>query len=47
MTKFRQITGVTTFRGSTGLFGTLATTNFTNINIPSLGIAGGTGDKLH
>ena len=40
-----QITGVTTISGSTGLFGTV-TTNNTNVAIPSVGVAGGTGDKL-
>lgn len=41
-----QITGVTTLNGTTGIFGTISTTNNSNVAIPSLGIAGGTGDKL-
>jgi hypothetical protein len=41
-----QITGVTTLSGTTGLFGTVSTTNNTNVAIPSVGVAGGTGDKL-
>ncbi len=41
----RQVTGVTTLFGSTGLFGTLAKTNNTDIAISSLEVAGGTGDK--
>jgi hypothetical protein len=41
-----QITGVTNLSGSTGLFGTISTTNQTNVGLPSVGIAGGTGDKL-
>lgn len=40
-----QITGITTLSASTGLFGTIATTN-TNVGIPSIGIQGGIGDKL-
>jgi hypothetical protein len=41
-----QVTGITTLSGSTVLFGTVATTNNTNVNTPSLGIAGETGNKL-
>ena len=41
-----QITGVTSLSGTTGLFGTVLTTNNTNVAIPSVGVAGGTGDKL-
>jgi hypothetical protein len=41
-----QITGMSTLSGTTGLFGTVATTNNTNVGLPSVGIAGGTGDKL-
>ena len=41
-----QITGVTTLNGTTGIFGTLQTTNNTNVAAPSLGIAGGIGDKF-
>jgi hypothetical protein len=40
-----QITGITTLNGTTGIFGTIATTNNTNQAIPSLGVAGGVGDK--
>ena len=40
-----QITVVTTISGSTGLFGTV-TTNNTNLAVPSVGVAGGIGDKL-
>jgi hypothetical protein len=36
-----QITGVTTISGSTGLFGTVATTNNTNVGVPSLGAGPG------
>ncbi len=36
---------MTTISGSTGLFGTV-TTNNTNVAIPSVGVAGGTGEKL-
>jgi predicted heme/steroid binding protein len=41
-----QITGISTLSGTTGLFGTLSTTNNTNVGLPSVGVAGGTGDKL-
>ena len=41
-----QITGVTTVNGTTGIFGTVSTTNNTNVGLPSVGIAGGTDDKL-
>ena len=41
-----QITGVTTLNGTTGIFGTISTTNNTNLNTPQLGVYGGTGDKL-
>ncbi len=41
-----QITGVTSLSGTTGLFGTIATTNNTNVGLPSVGVIGGTGDKL-
>jgi hypothetical protein len=41
-----QITGISTLSGTTGLFGTISTTNNTNVGLPSVGIAGGTGDKL-
>jgi hypothetical protein len=41
-----QITGVTTLNGTTGIFGTISTTNNTNTNTPQLGIYGGTGDKF-
>ncbi len=37
--------GVTTFIGSMGLFGTLATTNHSNLVIPSVWVVSGTGDK--
>ena len=40
------ITGVRTLNGTTGIFGTIATTNNTNVVIPSVWVAGGTGDKL-
>jgi hypothetical protein len=40
-----QITGITTLNGTTGIFGTIATTNNTNQAIPALGVAGGVGDK--
>ncbi len=30
-----------------GLFGTVLTTNNTNVAIPSVGVAGGIGDKLN
>ena len=43
-----QITGVTTISVSAGLFGpvTWLTTNDTNVTIPSVGVAGGIGDKI-
>lgn len=41
-----QITGVTTLNATTGIFGTLQTTNNINVAAPSLGVAGGIGDKL-
>jgi hypothetical protein len=41
-----QITGVTTLNGTTGIYGTLATTNNTNVAVPSVGVAGGIGDKI-
>ena len=41
-----QITGVTTLNGTTGIFGTVLTTNNTNVGLPNVGVAGGTGDKL-
>ena len=41
-----QITGVTTLNGTTGIFGTLATTNNTNTGTPGTGPAGGNGDKI-
>ena len=41
-----QITGVTTLSGTTGIFETVATTYNTNIGLPSVGVFGGTGDKL-
>jgi hypothetical protein len=42
-----QITGVTTLNGTTGIFGTLATTNnIANTAIPSTGSTGGVGDKI-
>jgi hypothetical protein len=41
-----QITGVTTLNGTTGIFGTISTTNNTNTNTPQLGVYGGTGDKF-
>ena len=41
-----QITGFTTLNGTTGIFGTLSTTNNTNQAIPSVGNFGGIGDKL-
>ena len=41
-----QITGATALNGTTGIFGTSGTTNGTNVAIPSVGVAGGTGDKL-
>ena len=41
-----QITGVSTLNATTGLFGTIATTNNTNVALPSLGVQGGIGDKL-
>ncbi len=42
----RQITGISTLSGTTGLFGTISTTNNTYVGLPSVDIAGGTGDKL-
>ena len=41
-----QITGVTSFSGTTGLFGQIATTNNTNVGAPTQGVLGGNGDKL-
>ena len=41
-----QITGVTTLNGTTGIFGTISTTNNTNVGAPTNGVYGGTGDKL-
>jgi hypothetical protein len=41
-----QITGITTVNATTGIFGTLSTTNNTNVVAPALGVYGGTGDKL-
>jgi hypothetical protein len=41
-----QITGISTLSGTTGLFGTISTTNNTNVGLPSVGVAGNTGDKL-
>jgi len=41
-----QITGVTTLNGTTGIFGTLQTTNNINQGFPSVGINGGNGDRL-
>ena len=41
-----QITGVSTLNATTGIFGTISTTNNTNLNTPQLGAFGGTGDKL-
>ncbi len=41
-----QVTGITTLNGTTGIFGTMATTNNTNVGAPSLEIYGGTGDRL-
>lgn len=41
-----QITGFTTLNGTTGIFGTLSTTNNTNQSIPAVGNFGGTGDKI-
>ena len=41
-----QITGITTLNATTGIFGTIRTTNNTNVGAPSLGVSGGTGDKL-
>jgi hypothetical protein len=41
-----QITGVTTLNGTTGIFGTLATTNNTNTALPATGPFGGNGDKI-
>ena len=41
-----QITGISTLNGTTGIFGQLFTTNNTNVNIPAVGVAGGTGDKI-
>jgi hypothetical protein len=42
-----QITDVRTVNGTTGIFGTISTTNNTNVAIPSVGVAGGTGDKIN
>ena len=41
-----QITGITTLSATTGYFGTLATTNNTNVGAVGIGTYGGTGDKL-
>jgi hypothetical protein len=41
-----QITGISTLSGTTGLFGTISTTNNTNVGLPTQGIACGTGDTL-
>ena len=41
-----QITGFTTLNGTTGIFGTLSTTNNTNVAIPAVGNFGGIGDKI-
>ena len=41
-----QITGFTTLNGTTGIFGTISTTNNTNQAIPAVGNFGGTGDKI-
>lgn len=41
-----QLTGVTTLSATTGLFGTLATTNNFNVGAVGIGTFGGTGDKL-
>ena len=43
-----QITGVTTLNGTTGIFGTLATTNNTNTGTPETGVNGAVngGDKI-
>ncbi len=41
-----QITGDTTLNGTTGIFGTLATTNNTNVGAPTPTVLGGTGDKI-
>lgn len=41
-----QIIGVTTLSATTGIFGTLATTNNTNVGAPTKALYGGIGDKL-
>ncbi len=41
-----QITGITTLNATTGIFGTISTTNNTNANTPQLGAFGGTGDRI-
>lgn len=41
-----QITGVSTLNATTGIFGTLSTTNNTNVSGPGIGTYGGIGDKL-
>ena len=41
-----QITGVSTLNATTGIFGSISTTNTTNLNTPQLGAFGGTGDRI-
>jgi hypothetical protein len=41
-----QITGITTLNSTTGIFGTISTTNTTNLNTPQLGAFGGIGDRI-
>ena len=40
-----QIIGLTTLNGTTGIFGTISTTNNNNLLTPSVGNFGGIGDK--
>ena len=40
-----QITGITTLNGTTGIFGTISTTNNNNLLTPSVGNFGDIGDK--
>lgn len=41
-----NVTASGNLNGTTGIFGTVSTTNNTNVNTPATGLSGGTGDKI-